>query len=165
MSHWEPEDHPSVNEEVVGAINAGALELTKAIDEHSEATTQLASNLIFAQNRNFRRQYIWLGVLTAAYAALFYQHYSVSQLTQAQNECAAIVQRHYISTIGDLADMNGINLRKPLTGEVLDPNKLVQYHNDIRSDGTGARHIYDQMEEICFTSTPDKTPLDGDLTK
>lgn len=80
-----------------------------------------------------------------------------AELTGSQIACFNIVQANFVSKIGALADTNGRQLR----GEPADPVGNRMAVEEMRVAGI----LIDHLSELCYTDSPDKTPLDGDPAK
>ena len=151
-------------------------EIAEAIQESADATTRQAEateNLVELSKLKFTWLYralsglvliLVLG-LTGLYLyaqkraddseRLAHQSIATSQLALSQSECSWKVQGHYISQIGLLADSNG----KQLRGEPPDPAGNLARVLDLRK----ASAYVELIDRICFTDTPDPTPIDGVL--
>lgn len=136
-----------------------------------------SADAVSASTAEARHQFNWLrnGIIVLAAGAVvgllgifaFAQHRAseseqlardaieVSHLSSKQSECSWKVQGHYIKQIGLLADSNGASLR----GETPDPVRNKARVEELRK----ASEYVDRIDEICFTPTPDPTPLDGVL--
>lgn len=77
------------------------------------------------------------------------------RLLAAQSACFTEVQGNYIKQIGLLADSNGASLR----GEPIDPQRNRDRVIALRK----ASEYVAKIRAICYTDSPDETPLDGIL--
>jgi hypothetical protein len=77
-----------------------------------------------------------------------------SEVTRSQISCFNVVQGNYIARLGALAETGN----RQMLGE---PTNIEDTRRAL-ADLEAANALLRQLDQLCYTNTPDRTPLDGD---